>query len=796
MSRTQPLPRISLLALLLVPAMAAYANDGMDTAPATDASTTSTAATLDQVQVIGKATSYAKTTVRQETLARQPVLGSVNGVLNESPGVVVTEGDPYGTSVWTTQINIRGFVTGRDTQQIGTTIDGLPNGGSSYGGGSLANRYIDTLDLETVEISQGTADISSRSNEALGGTLNFLTSDPLDAQRVRFVVGAGQHEASKYYVRYDTGLLNNHTRAWVSASSARNVDWSDGSGQAKSDHLAGKFVTELDRWTLSGYLSYNDAVEPEYGSVSLAQFASRPDQDNLVGTLTGIPYLDQNFRSGSAALRQNTFGYLRGAFDADNGFKATVTAYGHTMDGRGDWLPPYLVDVTADGAGNPESEYTGGSTVFGGGPLGNIYYVNPDLSAAQASAGCIGQAGIPAQYAPNCYPNGAAGAMSYRHTHYDNERYGLTADLEWTRAFGRIENTVRGGLWLEQFDRTVTRDWHRLLNVGTDISFDARPYWVQFADAYEADEQMYYIEDVMRMDRFTARLGLKQFVLDQSRNRVIGASGKVRSDTSSDPLFSAGFTYAPEAIQGGEFFAGFSQNFRAIPQGVLGGSNQAELARVEPETADNLELGFRLNQWPLTASVTLYNIKFDNRIEFLPANLVSGIDYLGQVDGVYENVGGVESHGVEAAFGYGWDNGWRVNAAYTWNQSEYVGSGDAARDAALGIAVGNAVMGQAEHILVASADWQGESVTAGISGRYLGARQINRANSAELPSVTVFNANIGFELADLSPRLKGVKAGLVISNLTDKRYLAGLDGENAAFIGAPRTASFQLTVDL
>ena len=59
MSRIQPLPRISLLALLLVPAMAAYANDGMDTAPATDASATSAAATLDQVQVIGKATSYS-----------------------------------------------------------------------------------------------------------------------------------------------------------------------------------------------------------------------------------------------------------------------------------------------------------------------------------------------------------------------------------------------------------------------------------------------------------------------------------------------------------------------------------------------------------------------------------------------------------------------------------------------------------------------------------------------------------------------------------------------------------------
>ena len=789
MSRHQTLPRVSLLAALLVPAIAAYANEGLDQSIAPGAQT------LDQVQVIGKATSYAKTTVSTETIARQPVLGSVNGVLNESPGVVVTEGDPYGTSVWTTQINIRGFVTGRDTQQIGTTIDGLPNGGSSYGGGAMANRYIDTLDLETVEISQGTADISSRSNEALGGTLNFLTGEPLHDKRLRLVLGAGQHEASKYYVRYDTGLIGGNTRAWVSASSARNVDWSDGSGQARNDHLAGKFVTELQDWILSGYLSHNDAVEPEYASISLAQFATRPDQDNLVGNLTGIPYLDQNYRSGSAAVRENTFAYLRGAFDAGNGFSATVSGYGHLLEGRGDWLPPYLVDVTNDGAGNPESEYTGGSTAYGGNSLGNIYYLNPDMSIATPIAGCIGQAGLPAISAPNCYPVDASPAMSHRHTHYDNTRFGLTADAQWTHDFGSFENTLRGGLWLEQFDRTTVRDWHRLLNVGTDISFDSKPYWVQFKDEYAVDELMYYVEDVVRFDRFSARLGVKQFVVDQKRERVIGAVENARSDSKSDPLFSLGFTYDP-GIAGSELFAGFSQNFRAIPQGVLGATNPAELARVEPETADNFELGLRLNQWPLTASLTLYNITFDNRIEFLPANLVSGIDYLGQVDGVYENVGGVESHGLEAALGYGWDNGWRVNAAWTWNQSEYVGSGNAANDAELGIQAGNEVIGQAEHILAASADWRGDAWNFGISGRYLGARPINRANSAELPAVTVFNANIGLDLVDVSPKLKGVKAGLVISNLTDKRYLAGLDGEDAAFVGAPRTASFQITVDL
>jgi hypothetical protein len=74
-------------------------------------------------------------------------------------------------------------------------------------------------------------------------------------------------------------------------------------------------------------------------------------------------------------------------------------------------------------------------------------------------------------------------------------------------------------------------------------------------------------------------------------------------------------------------------------------------------------VGMRISRWPLTASVTLYNIKFDNRIVYLPAGFVSGIDYLGETDGVYENFGGVESNGLEAAFGYGWDNGWRLNAA-------------------------------------------------------------------------------------------------------------------------------------
>ena len=96
---------------------------------------------------------------------------------------------------------MRGFQTNLAEQQIGSTIDGLPNGNSNYGGGAKANRYIDTANLGGVNVSQGTADIASRSNEALGGTLDFLTSDPLLESGVTLQGAAGEFDAQRLYAR-------------------------------------------------------------------------------------------------------------------------------------------------------------------------------------------------------------------------------------------------------------------------------------------------------------------------------------------------------------------------------------------------------------------------------------------------------------------------------------------------------------------------------------------------------------------------------------------------------------------
>jgi outer membrane receptor for Fe3+-dicitrate len=139
---------------------------------------------IESITVVGKSVSYANNQSSKEMARQQSNLTSVLAVIDNLPGVLINEGDTFGSDDWSTTVSIRGFQLSLDEQQIGITIDGIANGNSNYGGGAKANRYIDTENLGGVEVSQGTGDIASRSHEAFGGTLNFTTIAP-NAKRRR-----------------------------------------------------------------------------------------------------------------------------------------------------------------------------------------------------------------------------------------------------------------------------------------------------------------------------------------------------------------------------------------------------------------------------------------------------------------------------------------------------------------------------------------------------------------------------------------------------------------------------------
>ncbi|MEM0912120.1 MAG: TonB-dependent receptor plug domain-containing protein, partial [Pseudomonadota bacterium] len=432
---------------------------------------------IEEIVTVGQRLTYANNMTNESMVEQQSTLTSVLAVIDNLPGVLINEGDPFGADDWSTSINIRGFQTDLGQQQIGITIDGIANGNSNYGGGAKANRYIDTENLGVVSVAQGTSDITSRSNEALGGTINFTTIDPTDEHSVLASLTLAEFDGQKFFVRLNTGEIFDDTYAWISVSSQESSDWMDQAAQNSRDHFAAKIKSYQGDVELTGYFAYDDTHEDNYQRIyGLTQFEQNDEWDQLTDTRSGIPYVDQAFRRGWSTLRENIFGYLQADWEISDNSTLSANVYYHDNEGRGDWLPPYIVDVTDDGAGNPNSELLP-QTVSGGLSLGQIYFVDAAGVALTPEAGCVSSLTFPygggrAEYDPACYPEDAIPVGSYRHTHYEKERIGFNFDYEWMTQIGDFDNTVRAGFWYEDYERREFRDWHRILDSRTSFRFD------------------------------------------------------------------------------------------------------------------------------------------------------------------------------------------------------------------------------------------------------------------------------------------------------------------------------------
>lgn len=744
---------------------------------------------MEAITVVGKSVSYANNQTSDEMVKQQSALTSALAVIDNLPGVLINEGDTFGSDDWSTTVSIRGFQLSLDEQQIGITIDGIANGNSNYGGGAKANRYIDTENLGTVEVSQGTGDIASRSNEALGGTLNFTTVDPGLEERMTVSFSAGNFDAHKYFVRYETGEIAEDTYAWFSASSSSNSDWIDQAAENKRDHLAGKFISTIANVNLTGYLSWDDTHEDNYQRVSLAQFEQNPETDRLTSDWTGIPYIDQLYRRGWSTLRENLFGYLQAEYEGDN-IEASANFYYHKNEGRGDWVPPYLVNVRNDGDGQAHSELESGNTVIGGAFLGQLFFVDAAGNALSPIEGCPSSITFPyggagPQYDPACYGPGAIPVGSYRHTHYEKERLGFNADFAWFSQISDMDNTLRGGLWYEDYNRTESRDWHKIIDSRTSFEFDHTPYWVQYEREFPVETIMFYVEDQLDMGWANLRLGVKQFYADLERQDNFDQSNRAKVSSDSDTLISAGIA-VQTGLDGLEAFAGYAENFAAIKDTVLE-REASTLNLVKPETAENIDLGLRFVSQDINASLTYYRITFDDRLTFIaPDSPDTGINFLIGTDGTYVNVGGIESNGLEASLSINLTENWSVYGSYTNNDSEYT-------DGSVGFPAGNSVFGSVESMAVVSLDWSKDNYFFGASSKWVDERFIDAANTKIADAYLVTDLYAGVQVDQPVQGIDSLELRLTVNNMFDESYLGGIAGQSA-WIGAPRTAAFNATL--
>ncbi|MEQ3653737.1 MAG: TonB-dependent receptor, partial [Glaciecola sp.] len=258
-------------------------------------------------------------------------------------------------------------------------------------------------------------------------------------------------------------------------------------------------------------------------------------------------------------------------------------------------------------------------------------------------------------------------------------------------------------------------------------------------------------------------------------------------DSDSDALLSAGIV-ANLPIEGLEVFAGYAENFAAIKDTVLE-RDASTLTQIEPETAENFDLGLRYNSEFIDASLTFYSIDFENRITFLPPDTPdAGIDYNIGTNGSYVNVGGIESEGIEASLSIQLGEYFSLYGSYTNNESTYK---DVPDELGLGIEAGNTVFGSVEDMFVVSLDYNKGNYSAGLSNKYVGDRFIDAANTSVAEAYSVADL---YAAVDIEPAFEGVQnmqVRFTLNNLFDESYLGGIAGQSA-WIGAPRTAAVNL----
>ncbi len=318
--------------------------------------------TLSSVVVTSQAVSFTNNVLPPVMLKFQAPLSSVVDAVNVLPGVNVTPGGVFDSDVWSFGITLRGFTQ----NQLGFTIDGLPNGATDYSGGTLPNRYLDPENLRRITVSQGTADISSPSDQALGGTLNYYSNDPSMKRHLRIDYSTGSWNAQREFVRYDTGaLFNGNTYGYISFSNTFNKRWmgTGTNGHTSRVHMDSKLISYLsDNLTMTAIASFDHAYENNYNSVTLAQFQQDPNWDHLTWNWTGKPYVDQNFVEPWNTVRTNVLAGVKFEYIPNENSRYSFYPYYHFQEGTGGWLPPYQL-YAANGSGT----LTGGYPVPGGG---------------------------------------------------------------------------------------------------------------------------------------------------------------------------------------------------------------------------------------------------------------------------------------------------------------------------------------------------------------------------------------------------------------------------------------------
>lgn len=178
---------------------------------------------------------------------------TIEKMLTMVPGVNITSSDPFGHAGEGGDIRVRSFGIG----VVAVTVDDVPMGSNSARYGTPAGRIVDSENLASISVAQGTGDVTTPAFEALGGSIKYYTSNPSRTPSIRARQVFGSWDFRRTYLRVDTGEILPGVTAFVSTSDQRfkTLGMPDDSMVRKLD---AKIRWELPRSSINYSFTWND----------------------------------------------------------------------------------------------------------------------------------------------------------------------------------------------------------------------------------------------------------------------------------------------------------------------------------------------------------------------------------------------------------------------------------------------------------------------------------------------------------------------------------------------------------
>ncbi|SEM36997.1 iron complex outermembrane recepter protein [Pseudomonas sp. NFIX51] len=295
-----------------------------------------------------------------------------------------------------------------------------------------------------------------------------------------------------------------------------------------------------------------------------------------------------------------------------------------------------------------------------------------------------------------------------------------------------------------------------------------------------------YLQDLIEMDKWRFSLGLRQdWVETSDENRLAEASRPVGTEINDKRTKLTGRAGALYLFDNGLApYISYSESFNPNSYADSAGNPLA------PTDGTQWELGLKY-QPPGTDDLytaSLFRIDQENLATKLPQ------------ENFYRAVGAVRSQGLELEAHLQLNDNLKLLGSYTFTDIEYSKSMISTLSTATDIIEnkGNSPTQAPRHMASLWADYKFDSgsldgLRLGGGVRYVGYSWADAENTMKVPSYTLFDASVGYDLGKVG--LKGVDVRLNANNLTNESYITSCASLSFCYMGEERnvaaTVSYQ-----